>query len=69
MAKSLVEMCADIVAAQAGHKAMDPDDLTESIRTVFHTLQSLQHTNNGIEDTEASSLPEILSTCSAVSET
>jgi predicted transcriptional regulator len=53
MAKSLVEMCADIVAAQAGHKAMDPDQLTESIRTVFHTLQSLQHTNNGIEDTEA----------------
>jgi len=53
MAKSLVEMCADIVSAQASHKAMDADELTESIRTVFHTLQSLQHTNSGIEEIQA----------------
>lgn len=52
MAKSLVEMCVDIVSAQASHKAMDPDELTESIRTVFHTLQSLQHANSGIEGIE-----------------
>jgi predicted transcriptional regulator len=52
MGKSLVEMCADIVAAQASHKSMAPDELTESIRTVFHTLQSLHHTNSGIEDIE-----------------
>ena len=52
MAKSLVEMCVDIVSAQASHKAMGPDELTESIRTVFHTLQSLQHTNSGIEGME-----------------
>jgi predicted transcriptional regulator len=52
MPKSLVEMCVDIVSAQASHKAMDPDELTESIRTIFHTLQSLQHTNSEIEGIE-----------------
>ena len=43
MPKSLVEMCVEIVAAQASHQAMNPEELTESIRTVFHTLQSLKH--------------------------
>ncbi len=58
MTKSLVEMCVDIVSAQASHKAMDPDELTESIRTVFHTLQSLQHANSGIEAIEAAAPQE-----------
>lgn len=58
MTKSLVEMCVDIVSAQASHKAMDPDELTESIRTVFHTLQSLQHANSGVEGMEATAGPQ-----------
>ena len=58
MTKSLVEMCVDIVSAQASHKAMDPDELTESIRTVFHTLQSLQHANSGLEGMEAAAPQE-----------
>ncbi len=58
MTKSLVEMCVDIVSAQASHKAMDPDELTESIRTVFHTLQSLQHANSGIEGIETAAPQE-----------
>ncbi len=58
MTKSLVEMCVDIVSAQASHKAMDPDELTESIRTVFHTLQSLQHANSGIEGLETAAPQE-----------
>jgi len=52
MPKSLVEMCVDIVSAQASHHAMTPEELTESIRTVFHTLQSLQHLYNELEGIE-----------------
>jgi predicted transcriptional regulator len=53
MTKSLVEMCVDIVSAQASHKAMDPEELTESIRIVFQTLQTLHQANTGIEGIEA----------------
>ncbi len=42
MAKSLLEMCAEIIAAQAKHKAMGPDEMAESLRTVFQTLQEIQ---------------------------
>ncbi len=54
MAKSLVEMCAEIVAAQASHQPMEADDITESLRTVFQTLQALQDVANGAESTETS---------------
>ncbi len=42
MAKSLLEMSAEIIAAQAKHKAMEPDEMAESLRTVFQTLQEIQ---------------------------
>ena len=43
MAKSLVEMCAEIVAAQAGHTQMTPEDICDSLQQVFRTLQEVQH--------------------------
>ena len=42
MAKSLVEMCAEIVAAQAGHTRLSPEEIGESLRQVFQTLMEVQ---------------------------
>ena len=49
MSKSLVEMCADIVSAQASHSAMSSEDIIESLRRVFHTLQEVQHLGDIVE--------------------
>ena len=43
MTKSLVEMCTDIVSAQASHTPMSSEDIVESLRRVFRTLQEVQH--------------------------
>ncbi len=52
MSKSLIEMCADIVSAQASHATMSSDDIMESLRQVFRTLQEVQQLE---ETTEAAS--------------
>src|SRR5262249_615797 len=41
MTKSLVEMCTDIVSAQASHTPMSSEDIIESLRPLFRTLQEL----------------------------
>jgi predicted transcriptional regulator len=44
MSKSLVELCVEVVAAQAQSRRMTSEEVTGSIRTVFETLQELgQH--------------------------
>ena len=52
MAKSLVEMCTDIVSAQASHTVMSSEDIVESLRRVFRTLQEVQQLGNTIEQDE-----------------
>lgn len=42
MSKSLVEMASEIVAAQARHAPMTPEDISEGVRKVFAMLQQLQ---------------------------
>jgi len=42
MPKSLVEMCADIVAAQASQTHLSPEEMAESLHKVFQTLQEVQ---------------------------
>ena len=42
MAKSLTEMAAEIVAAQAGHAAMSADEMNAALRKAFETLQSIK---------------------------
>lgn len=42
MAKSLVEMAADIVSAQASRTGLALDDLVSSLRTVFQALREVQ---------------------------
>jgi predicted transcriptional regulator len=49
MTKSLVEMSAEIVAAQASNTPMSPEDLVKDVRKVFETLQKLQTIVDGSE--------------------
>ena len=57
MSKTLVEMCTDIVSAQAGHTAMSSEDIVESLRRVFRTLQEVQHLGGVAENEEGSMTP------------
>jgi len=52
MSKSLVEMCTDIISAQASHTAMSSEDIVESLRRVFRTLQEVQHLGGTVEPEE-----------------
>ena len=49
MAKSLVEMCAEIVAAQAGHTRLSPEEIGESLRQVFQTLMEVQQSGPNVD--------------------
>ena len=57
MSKTLVEMCTDIVSAQAGHTAMSSEDIVESLRRVFRTLQEVQLLGGATENEEGSVAP------------
>ena len=48
MQKSLVEMASEIIAAQASHTPMSPEDISEGVRKVFEVLQSLQAIEEGM---------------------
>ena len=53
MSKSVVEMCAEIVAAQAGQTRLTSEEIGASLRQVFHTLLDVQRSGQeaGIEET------------------
>ena len=53
MSKSLVEMSAEIVAAQASHRALSPEEIAESLRRTFQTLKEIQQLGNGSDFEEA----------------
>jgi predicted transcriptional regulator len=56
MAKSLLVMSTEIIAAQAKHKAMAPDEMAESLRMIFQTLQEIhQLGQDGEGDEDAAS--------------
>jgi predicted transcriptional regulator len=50
--KTLVEMSAEIVAAQARRKNLSPEGIADSLRRVFETLQRVQQADNGAERDE-----------------
>ena len=51
MEKSLVELSADIIAAQAQGNTMTTAELAEGLQTVFQTLQALhQDSHNGMDE-------------------
>jgi predicted transcriptional regulator len=49
MSKSLVEMSAEIVAAQASHAPLALEEIAESLRKIFVTLKDIQTQGNGLE--------------------
>lgn len=51
MAKSLVEMASEIVAAQARHALMSPEEISEGVKRVFVILQQLQALEAGMAGT------------------
>jgi predicted transcriptional regulator len=52
MSKSLVEMCADVVAAQAQSRTMSSEEVASSIKAVFQTLQELVQTDPASTESE-----------------
>jgi predicted transcriptional regulator len=48
MPKSLVEMASEIVAAQASHTSMGPEEISEGVRSIFEVLQSLHTLETGM---------------------
>lgn len=48
MPKSLVEMASEIVAAQASHTPMNPEEISDGVRRIFEILQSLQAIEAGM---------------------
>ena len=53
MSKTLVEMSASIVMAQASQSKLSPDDIVDSLRKVFQTLKNIQQMGNVSEIDEA----------------
>ena len=49
MSKSLVEMSAEIVTAQARQSQLKPEDIADSLRKVFYTLKEIQQSGVGAE--------------------
>jgi len=57
MSKSLVELSAEIVAAQAGHTPLSTEEMAASLRTIFQTLQGIQREGGSAADVDAA-LPD-----------
>jgi predicted transcriptional regulator len=55
MAKTLVEMAAEIIQAQGSAKDMSIDEMQSALQKTFETLQGLQKLESGEEDEELSS--------------
>jgi len=49
MSKSLVEMSAEIVTAQARQSQLKPEDIADSLRKIFYTLKEIQQSGVGAE--------------------
>ena len=49
MTKSLTEMAAEIVAAQAGHAAMTAEEMDAALKKAFDALKSIKAIEEGIE--------------------
>ena len=50
MQKSLTEMAADIVAGQAAHEYMPPEDLESCLRKTFKALRSIKSEEEGVAE-------------------
>jgi predicted transcriptional regulator len=53
MSKSLVEMAAEIVAAQASLTTLSPEEMADSLRKISEVLHALHHTGQEVEPGDA----------------
>ena len=62
MEKTLIEMSAQIIAAQVSQKSMNPDEIADSLRKVFQALRDIQQAvgDSSSEDNGASDNLEYL---------
>ena len=60
MPKSLVEMASEIVAAQAGHTPMNPEEISDGVRRIFEVLQGLQTLEAGLPSSSETDSPPTL---------
>ena len=48
MTKTLLEMAAEIVAAQASSAQMSSEEVSDSLKKLFHTLKDIKDKEDGI---------------------
>ena len=59
MAKSLVEMTAEIIQSQIGSKQMTTDEIKTALNDTFQTLKSLQNSEDGPAVAEEEAAPTV----------
>ena len=53
MTKSVIELSAEMMAAQARHQTMSPEDMSQGLRTLFQTLQELHQAHEAAASGES----------------
>ena len=53
MDKSLIELSAELVAAQARHQTMSPEEMSQGLRTLFQTLQELHQAHEAAASSDS----------------
>jgi predicted transcriptional regulator len=56
MSKTLTEMAADIVKAQASHAAMSPGEMETALKKAFDSLQSIKAIEEGVAEAEPAAM-------------
>ncbi|MDH3603502.1 MAG: MucR family transcriptional regulator [Candidatus Tectomicrobia bacterium] len=53
MTKSVIELSAEMMAAQARHQTMSPEDMSQGLRTLFQTLQELHQAHEAAASSDS----------------
>ena len=61
MPKTLLEMSTEIISAQARHKVMTLEEITDGLQTVFQALREIQQIRNGLDASESDDSDDSLS--------
>jgi predicted transcriptional regulator len=61
MPKTLLEMSTEIISAQARHKAMTLEEITDGLQAVFQALREIQQIRNGLDASESDDSDDSLS--------
>jgi predicted transcriptional regulator len=61
MPKTLLEMSTEIISAQARHKGMTLEEITDCLRVIFQTLREIQQVGNGLDISDTADSDDALS--------